>query len=361
MTPSAALAFAILGGAVLSGETAISTSSEADLALERGIRWLVEHQNEDGSWTASVGFKLNQNYLVESDERPHVAVSALAGLALLAQGDDAGSESLSAAQAAVAFLRECAHPITGYISRDGTDMHGHALATLLLSEAMQRFESDDIDATLRGAVRFIGKTQSEAGGWRYLPYEPDSDLPVTASVLVALSAARTAGVNASETTFARSRELMARLYIDSDRPHAHLSDGYYFVSAGAFRYQPKLTTRSSFAVTAAGVAAARACGFEPESWSASVGLLDRTYDQIAERPEHYFYWYSELMAAHAFLSFGGDAWDQHRARSHDNLVRLARDDGSWRSTVGPGDAFSTAVACLVLQAPRGELSVFRHR
>ena len=44
------------------------------------------------------------------------------------------------------------------------------------------------------------------------------------------------------------------------------------------------------------------------------------------------------------------------------LIRFLDDqdaDGRWRNTTGPGDVFSTAVACIVLQVPKQYLPIFQ--
>ena len=42
------------------------------------------------------------------------------------------------------------------------------------------------------------------------------------------------------------------------------------------------------------------------------------------------------------------------------LIRYQRADGSWLNETGPGDAFSTAMACLILEIPYDFLPIF-HR
>ena len=44
-------------------------------------------------------------------------------------------------------------------------------------------------------------------------------------------------------------------------------------------------------------------------------------------------------------------------RAH--LIEDQGSDGHWSNTVGPGDVFSTAVACIVLQVPKQYLPIFQ--
>ena len=43
----------------------------------------------------------------------------------------------------------------------------------------------------------------------------------------------------------------------------------------------------------------------------------------------------------------------------DDLLAAQMRDGRWRNDVGPGDAFATAVACILLQMPKQYLPIFQ--
>ena len=58
----------------------IVVTPEHAAAVDRGLAWLAEHQNSDGSWTAKIGYKLNTGYEYTRDGTGHVGVTALAGL-----------------------------------------------------------------------------------------------------------------------------------------------------------------------------------------------------------------------------------------------------------------------------------------
>src|SRR5262249_32694066 len=55
-------------------------------AVDRGLEFLAQAQQKDGSWLGNVGFKLNQEYRVQETMVPHVGVTALSGMAFLAGG-----------------------------------------------------------------------------------------------------------------------------------------------------------------------------------------------------------------------------------------------------------------------------------
>ena len=46
-------------------------------------------------------------------------------------------------------------------------------------------------------------------------------------------------------------------------------------------------------------------------------------------------------------------------RLRDDLLQRQQPDGRWLNSVGPGDAFGTAVACLLLRLPAQYLPIFQ--
>src|SRR4051812_22919955 len=73
------------------GDDAGSLATDASRrAADRALRWLVDHQEDDGSWRCNVGFKLNNEYRVEHENLKHVGITALAGTAFLASGSVPG-------------------------------------------------------------------------------------------------------------------------------------------------------------------------------------------------------------------------------------------------------------------------------
>ena len=47
----------------------VDITREQELAVENGLRWLAKDQNQDGSWTANIGFKLNSTYRITAQGR----------------------------------------------------------------------------------------------------------------------------------------------------------------------------------------------------------------------------------------------------------------------------------------------------
>jgi hypothetical protein len=352
---------------------------ESVLAVERALGWLAVHQEPDGSWRGDVGFKLNQDYELTARSQPHVGVTALAGLAFLAAGHSPGrgayGDVLSRATAFV--LRHVTD--TGYITGHETRMYSHAFATLYLAEVCGMADNAEVHARLQEAVDFIVDNQNEEGGWRYVPKAVESDMSVTVCQLNALRAARNVGVRVPRGTIDAARRYVARSYVhEGDTGYGHFmrDDDYYRLGRGSFRYQalPDSRTRSSFALTAAGIAALRDAGDDGRELrsevlpgvvldlQASVDFLLDHVDLVSGRSPytfHYFYWYGHYYATQALYVIGGPAWASYYPRIRDEIVAGQQPDGSLPNREGPGPAFSTAVGALILSLPYGYLPIFQ--
>ena len=56
---------------------------------------------------------------------------------------------------------------------------------------------------------------------------------------------------------------------------------------------------------------------------------------------------------------GGPIWESYFERLRRFLILRQDEDGAWTNRDGPGPAFSTAVACLILEIPYCFLPIFQ--
>ncbi len=352
---------------------------ESQHAVERALRWLAGHQNEDGSWTAAVGFKLNQSYEVTAAAVPHVGVTALAGLAFLSAGQIPGrGEFGDTIRRATDFVLSCVND-EGFITAHDTRMYSHAFSTLFLAEVYGMTDRQDVREKLQSAVDFIVECQNEEGAWRYLPFAVESDMSIAVCQLNALRGARNVGIRVPRSTIDRAARYVARSYDTRDDRSYYGDRGdlgdYYRSGPGSFRYQVgggHGGSRSSFALTAAGIAAlhnAGAYGLQltapdgsPIDLSASIDFLLDTVSLVSADSRyqfHYFYWYGHYYATQALYVIGGKAWRSYYPRLRDELVGSQAETGSFPCRAGPGEAFSTAIGAMILSLPYGYLPIFQ--
>ncbi|MEM6655066.1 MAG: prenyltransferase/squalene oxidase repeat-containing protein [Planctomycetota bacterium] len=312
-------------------ESAREFVAPAEPAIERGLRYLATKQRDDGSFGEGYG--------------ANVAVVGLGGIAFLASGSTPGrgpyGENLDRV---VDYLLSHSQP-SGFITASGTSsqgpMYGHGFATLFLAEAYGMSPNDDLRDKLDAAIALIVSAQNEEGGWRYQPRPVDADLSVTICQIMALRAARNAGVDVPADTVDR-----CIAYVRSCQN-----------ADGGFGYTPR--DRSSlFPRSAAGVVALYSAGvYEGPEIDRGLAYLEASLAGRAagRRTGHFFY--GHYYGVQAMWQAGGQRWEQWYPKVRDQLIASQRGDGTWHESVGP--QYATAMACIILQAPNDIVPIFQ--
>ena len=180
---------------------ALFTAAAGESAA-KGLAFLADHQHDDGSF-GSGGYSRN------------VAVCALAGMAFLSAGSTPGRGPYGKnVSRAVDFILDHIED-SGFISVAGSathgPMYGHGFATMFLAETYGMTQRSDIREKLGKAVKLIIETQNPEGGWRYQPQRVDhADISVTICQVMALRAARNAGLQVPRETIDRCVDYVKR-------------------------------------------------------------------------------------------------------------------------------------------------------
>jgi hypothetical protein len=338
-------------------------AEQCHAAAQRGLAWLAKQQTPAGAWTGLVGHKMQNDYellatgmLPEEQRRTghgHVGVTALCGMAFLAGGNlpDRGPHRACVQRTldyVLATTRE-----NGYLSDAGTRMYSHAFGTLFLAEVYGMAATDRAKLALERAVNLIVDCQNAHGGWRYNPFDRETDLSVTVCQLQALRAARNIGIRVPPETIERALD-----YVRASRVAAGPSRGlYYYKIHGRGAYDKD----REYAINAAALCALASAGVHDDDLADPVlEFLGREYGEVADyQATHFFYWYGSYYAAQAFYQHGGPRLRAFYQRLSADLLAGQLPDGRWRNTTGPGDEFATAVACILLQMPKQYLPIFQ--
>jgi len=344
----------------------IVVTPEHAAAVERGLEWLARNQNPDGSWSASIGYKLNTSYEVTAAGRGHVGVTALAGMAFLAGGHLPGrGEHGDTVSRCLDFVLSCVQE-DGYITHAGTRMYSHAFATLFLAEIYGMTHRGDIRTKLQLAVDFIVHSQNEYGGWRYEPYAVEADMSIVVCQVLALRAARNIGIRVPKVVVDRAANYVVNSAVTEESLSryypAHIS---YKNEIGSFHYQRQDGSRSSFPLTAAGVTALYGAGVYSDD-AIDDGIrylrinLQNFNRQRGKRDGgHYFFWYGHYYGVQAMYTAGADAWESYFTVVRDELLSMQEPSGAWPNRTGPGKPFGTAMAVLILEIPYRFLPIFQ--
>ena len=301
-------------------------------AIDRGLAFLAEKQHDDGSF-GSGGYSRN------------VAVCGLSGMAFMSAGNTPGRGPYGDnVRKCVEFLLANTQD-SGFIvvpdSSSHGPMYGHGFATLFLAEAYGMTMRGEIREKLAKAVDLIIQTQNAEGGWRYQPQRRDADLSVTICQVMALRAARNAGLFVPRETIDRC--------IDYVKRSQNADGGFMYMIQGG---------QSAFPRSAAGVVALYSAGvYEgPEiekGLDYLMGFLPR--GGAFSRESHYFY--GHYYAVQAMWHAGGKYWAAWYPAIREELLLRQRDEGSWMDSIC--QEYGTAMACIVLQMPNNYLPIFQ--
>jgi hypothetical protein len=320
-------------------------------AIDRGLAYLARSQNQDGSFGTG-------------QHRGNIAITSLAGLAFMAGGHQPGRGRYGrvVTQALRFVLGKEDRNFPGYLHNQNSSLHGpmygHGFGTLFLAEVYGMAPTRQLRTELRGtldrAVKVIINSQNSEGGWRYRPERRDADLSVTICQIMALRAARNAGIAVPKSVAVRCTE-----YVKACQ-NLH--------GDGGFRYQ-RLGGPTGFARTAAGVVALYSAGiYDGEPVKKGLDYLKQfkpgtgagRFDfQAQEMRIHYYY--GHYYAAQAMWTAGGNYWREWYPAIRDELLRPGfhhQDDGSWFDRrICPH--YSTAMALIILQIPNNYLPILQ--
>ncbi|MCC7290917.1 MAG: terpene cyclase/mutase family protein [Phycisphaerales bacterium] len=314
-----------LGASAAAGEF----TPQSRAAIDKGLKWLADNQAQDGSFGSL------------SHYGPHVAITGLSGMAFILDGNTP-TRGRYAPQ-----VRRCLDFILSHTSESGLlaaetshgPMYGHGFSTLFLAEAYGMSPRPEVREALRRAVRLIVATQNEEGGWRYQPVRNDADISVTICQIMALRAARNAGLYVDKDVIDRAVEYVK----NSQNPD------------GGFRYMLN-SGGSAFARSAAGVAALQYAGiYEGDEIERGLRYLERFTPPKSESVGHYFY--GHYYAAQAMYLAGDEYWQRWYPAIRDELVATQAEEGYWRGQAGT--EYGAAMALIILQMPNRLLPIFQ--
>jgi len=285
--------------------------AKVETMYTRGLKHLASSQAANGSWADSSGH--------------YPGVVGLATLAFLAHGEDPNHGPYAKnIQRTIDYLIESQRDDNGYI---GTSMYNHGFATLALAESYGVVEDPRIEKALNKAVELILSAQKRnpKGGWRYGPDSKDADTTISGCQIVALLAARNAGIPVPDSAIERALKYMASCR-DS-------SGAYGYTSRGGAKVT--LTAIGSLCYSLAKMKDAK--GYEK-----SLRYLTKN---IEYRDTHYTY-YFEYYMSQALFQADEETWELWNSQNIRLLSATQQQNGSWLGNRGP--AYSTASALLSL-------------
>ncbi len=306
--------------------------ARVDRAVRGGLEFLMSRQNPDGTFQSA-------------EQGRWVGVCSLVGLAFLSRGvrcgvGDAG-ESLQRLSKYILSQVQA----SGFLSATGETSHGpmydHGFGTLFLAELLGTQRELEVRPKLSSAVRLILDTQNREGGWRYNPKPAEADLSVTVCQMMALRAARNAGIGVPKETIDRA--------VDYVRRSQNADGGFMYLITGG---------ESRFPLTAAAVVALYSAGiYQGSEIDAAINYLHANAAANSSLERNPFFYYAHYYSVQAFGQQGGNEWRKWYSGLKKSLLVLRNAQGGWFDF--NSIEYGTAMACLILNMPRTVLPIFQ--
>ena len=298
---------------------------------DRGLKYLIAHQNEDGSWPGN-------------QQGP--GVTGLCVMCFLASGEDPNFGLYSTqVRKGVRNIIAAQDGGTGYF---GNSMYHHGFATLALAEAYgavdertlwpagagagqgdKRSIGQALELAVRAAV--TSQKKNSFGGWRYSPDSDDADTSVSGAVLVGLLAARNAGIEVPDESIDRAIAYYKSMTSDS---------GQVAYSGGMGGFDESIA-RISIGSLIYAVARRK----DIPQYAATVRYLKERLDQTSPGP---YVEYARYYEAQALFQGDVEAWGKWNELLIRNIKESQLPDGSIPGQFGPELATSMSLLALAL-------------
>jgi len=310
-------------------------------AVTRALDYLAREQRRQGYWEANQG-------------QYRVAMTALAGNALLAEGSTTTRGKYAKnIRLAVDYLLDMAQP-SGLIGfkDDYHYTYGHGFSMLFLSQVYGEEEDSerraDLKRVLIKAVVFSAEAQTERGGWGYVSAkdQPNFDEGSTCITQVqGLRACRNAGIPVPKEIIEKAKK-----YIHD----CTTSEGgvQYSIRGGGPRPP----------ITAAAVAAMFNAGEYAESDHVKKMMefcKQNVWPGKANSNQLFGHWhYTHYYYAQVIYRLGDDEWNKYFAEVGKEILTKQTANGSWKEG-HVGDVYTTAINATILQLDNGYLPIYQ--
>ncbi len=337
-----ALAAAVLASWPVPAAEEVEVSREGKAAIEMGLAYLARIQNSDGTFRAEHG---NLTGGVASACMAFMSVGNLPG---------EGKYGRHVARS-VNFILNSAQP-SGLLMKERTGhgvMYNHGLATLCLAEAWGHTQDPRIGQTLRRAIQLQVQSQADNGSWYYVPNGRPGDISITIMQLMALRAARDAGIAVPPETIKR-----AIGFVEYCRSKT-IEEGMYGYCYNSGGQEPR------FSNTAAAVLSLQVCGeYKPAAVKPG---LDFLVHARKNKKDSHWWMYGHYYAAQAMYQAGlhqqfKGQWASWYKDISAELVRRQIKEGSEAGAFrveSPGGLIGTAWAIKIMAIPYRYLPIYQ--
>ena len=360
--------------------------SDTARAIELGLEWLKNHQDEDGRWDADDFMK--HDVTGEQCDGPgngvhDIGVTGLALLAFLGDGSDMRKGAYrDVVKKSVKWLRS-EQDTSGLFGTSASHdfIYDHAIAALAMVEAYGLSDYKLLRKYAQGGLNYLESHRNPYGVWRYYPQDGDKDTSVTGWAMLAYKSAQDFNRLVDAKLLVNEDALKTcAVWFDSVTDPSTGHHGYSKRGEASSRHpgdhEARFPISKSEAMTAVGLlcriflgqgqkpkdGAADKAGEEARDIKAERKLLERCADLIVSKPpstakdaiDHYYWYYG----TYALYQMGGKHWKKWQKALTKSVVDTQREDGNFKGSWDPngawgedgGRVYSTATLVLTLEA-----------
>jgi hypothetical protein len=285
------------------------------MAIERGLRWLHAHQDQDGRWDCD-DFGKHDPKGKRSDNPGNaihdVGVTALALLAFLGDGNTTSSGPYrEAVSKAVRWLQKQQGRNGLFGTKASHDfIYDHAIASFAMCEAYGLSKSKALRQSAQRGINYLESHRNPYACWRYQPRDNDNDSSVTAWCIKAYQSAKSFGLE----TNAQAMKIAANFLDELTDPVTGMI-GYTKRGERSSRHpgdhSRNFPVEKGEALTAAGLSSRFVLGQKPEKSVvmklSAKRLLVKPPSAKDKRAIDHYYWYH---GTSAMQQMGGEYWNR---------------------------------------------------
>lgn len=320
-------------------------TEETEKAVNRGLVWIAQHQNEDGAWSLN---RFHENCKGKhptcnghGSEVSNTAATGMALLPLLAAGNtNTEGEYAAVVTKGLQWLIDHQKENGELLGPgDRQVMYSQGIAAIALCEAYGMTQSDDYKQPAQKALQFIIEAQNKnTGGWRYTPGEA-GDTSVVGWQMMALKSGEMAGLHIPQATLDGIRKWLKS--VEANTPQG-----------GRFGYANRSATPS---MTAEGLLCLQFLGTRrnDSAMRAGADYLLTQLPKLQQSNTSYYWYYGTQVMYH----MQGSYWQEWNTALRDMVVETQIKDGHMAGTWNPidqwekraGRIYSTSLKLLLLE------------
>ena len=318
-----------------------SMQRNVDESVRRALDYLVREQRRQGYWQANSG-------------QYRVAMTALAGMALLAEGSTTTTGKYAPnISRAVDYLLEMSQPngLIGF-KEDYRYTYGHGFSMLFLSQVFGEEEDlqrrERIRDVLTKAVEFSAYAQTRRGGWGYVSAKDGNDFDEGSTCITqvqGLRAARNAGIPVPKDIIDRAKK-----YIDDCT-----------TPEGGVLYSIKRSGGARPPITAAALASLFSAGdYEGDRVEKMLAYCRKNvWPSESGMRSNYGHWhYAHYYYAQVIYRLGDEQWHPYQRLIAAQILPQQAANGAWKDGhIGP--VYTTAINATILQLDKGYLPIYQ--